>query len=351
MPKVKVTLVATTMEGRSLEDPHIKIEVREMMAGTDQLVANVTLDNFNGSATFALDLEDASQPLWQMTADFSLFDAGHSFSFFPATNSNPTWTMQAARLPDKWKPDFTPRAALASPRFDALKASLAASKSVDLKNGEVIGDLLAKYDELASPAAVLAKAALLNLFAVLSEELDPEQTSIPTNKIPWFSYVQQIVRLDQERFVAEVEGGLFESVSDIVNQLGGKYAGQGYSTEPPADFILHYPNIPAQYGGNGIKRPANMVQMVTLKKRYKQGDVQLTVSFFRFPDGRTVHLLDCDMDEHDNVVAHSFDLLAHLLEHTGTNPIYMHEFIEEDSAMSNGGIATIDLGYTLEALA
>jgi hypothetical protein len=259
--------------------------------------------------------------------------------------------LQAARLPDKWTPDFTPLAGLASPKFDAFKARLAVSNSVDLKNGEMIGDLQANYDALASPAAVLAKAALLNLYAVLIEELDPEQTWIQKQDVPWFSYVQKIVRLDQERFVAEVDPGLFESVNDILNELGGKYAGQGYSTEPPADFILHYPNIPAQYGGNGIKRPVSMVQMITLKKRYKQGDVQLTVSFFRFPDGSTVHLLDCDMDEHDNIVGHSFDLLEHLLEHTGTNPIYMHEFIEEDSAMNNGGIATIDLGYTLDSIA
>jgi hypothetical protein len=351
MPKVTVTLIATTMEGEDLQDPSIKIEIREMMAGTDNVLATVTLNDFDGSATFAVELEEAEQPVWQMTADFSLYDAGHAFSFFPATNSNPTWTAQAARLPNKWTPDFTLLADLASPRFDALKTRLAVSNSVDLKNGDVIGDLQANYDTLASAAAVLAKAALLNLYAVLIEEVDPEQTTIQGKDIPWFSYVQKIVRLDQERFVAEVNPGLFESVSDILNGLGGKYAGQGYSTDPPADFILHYPNIPAQYGGNGLKRPVSLVQMITLKKRYRQGDVQLTVSFFRFPDGNTVHLLDCDMDEHENIVGHSFDLLTHLIENSGTNPIYMHEFIEADSAQNNDGIATIDLGYTLKSLA
>jgi len=41
------------------------------------------------------------------------------------------------------------------------------------------------------------------------------------------------------------------------------------SMEPEADFALHYPNIPARYDC-----PANLAEpMVTVKKRYEQGDV------------------------------------------------------------------------------
>ncbi len=351
MPKITVTLIATTMEGEALQDPSVKIEIREIGAGTDRVVANFTLKRFQW-------VEDVCGGLGGGSAAGVADDGGFYFvrrrthvSFFPATKPNPTWPVQAARLPNKWTPDFTLLADLASPRFDELKKTVQVSDSVDLKNGDKVGDLQANYDALTSAAAVLAKAALLNLYAVLIEEVDPEQTKIQGKDIPWFSYVQKIVRLDQERFVSEVNPGLFESVSDILNELGGKYAGQGYSTDPPADFILHYPNIPVQYGGNGLKRPVSLVQMITLKKRYRQGDVQLTVSFFRFPDGNTVHLLDCDMDEHENIVGHSFDLLRHLIEQSGTNPIYMHEFIEADSAQNNGGKATIDMGYTLKSLA
>ncbi len=338
------------MEGQPLHDPAVLIEIREIGSGVDQVVDRVTINQFAGSQTFAVELEDEAQPLWQMTADFSLFDGGHAFSFFPAVNPRPVWPVRAARLPNRWSPLFTPLKALPSPRFDPLNAVIAVSQAVDLKNGEAVGDLNNVYDLLNSPAAILAKSALLNIYAVLIEELDPE-ASQQGQSVPWFSYVRKIVRLDQERFVAEVDSGLFENVNSILNQLGGKYAGQGYSTEPAADFPLHYPNIPPQYGGNGIKKPVSLVQIITLKKRYRQGDVQLTVSFFRFQDGTTVHLLDCDMDEHDNIVGHSFDLLRHLLENTGTNPIYMHEFIEEDSALNNGGVATVDLGYTLQPLA
>jgi hypothetical protein len=286
MPQVTVQLLATTLEGQRLRDPSVRIQVNQSNGGSNQVVANVVLNNFDGAASFSVELEDNAQPLWQMIADFSLFDAGHSFSFFPATNQTPTWTMRAARLPGKWTPHFTDLAGLSSPRFDALKACIAASNSVDLKNGETVGDLHAKYDELMSPAATLAKAALLNLYAVLIEESDPEQTAIQGHAVPWFSYVRKFVRLDQERFVAEVDPGLFESVNEILNQLGGKYARQGYSTEPPADFPLHYPNIPTQYGGNGVRRPDNLVQIITLKKEIPPGRCT-THSIFLSIRGRT----------------------------------------------------------------
>lgn len=347
MQTATVTLIAKTMSGEELLDPNVTVEVWETGFGSDRKISVISLGSFDGSVTFPIDFDDETQPAWRLVADFTLYDAGHVFSFFPVSESHPVWNVTAARLPDKWKPAFTPLADLQSPRFDPLKNVLNASNDVDLKNGEVIGDLKAKYDALVSVPETLAKAALLNLYAVLLEELDPEAKRMTGNDVPWFNYVRKLVRLDQERFVAEVEPDLMESVTGIVNGLGGLYARQGYSTEPPADFILHYPNIPSDYGGNGMKRPANMVTMTTLKKRYRQGDVQFTVSFFRFPDGSTVHLLDCDMDEHDNIVGHSFDLLRHLFEQAGTNPIYMHEFIEADSADNNGGRATIDLGYTL----
>ena len=60
-----------------------------------------------------------------------------------------------------------------------------------------------------------------------------------------------------------------------------------------------------------------------------------------------VHLLDCDMDEHRNIVLHSFDIVNHLIT-GGTNPISMREYIVRDSEeAAQDGIAKIDLGYQL----
>jgi hypothetical protein len=79
---------------------------------------------------------------------------------------------------------------------------------------------------------------------------------------------------------------------------------------------------------------------------YEQGNVQLTVSFLRV-EGVAVHLLDCDMDEHLNLINHGFEVIKHLFN-GGTSPIAMHEYIVRDSAQNSPGvIATIDLGYIL----
>jgi hypothetical protein len=149
------------------------------------------------------------------------------------------------------------------------------------------------------------------------------------------------VRLDQERFLAEVDPALFENVQTIVNELSSTYKAKGFFTEPPADLPLHIPNIPTKYHSD-----ANLVQILTLKKDYEQGNVQLTVSFLRV-NGVAVHLLDCDMDEHRNIVLHSFDIVNHMIN-GGTNPISMHEYIVRDSAQTDSnGNSSIDLGYKL----
>ena len=239
-----------------------------------------------------------------------------------------------ARLPNKWTPQFIPLDALPSPRFDPFRKVLAASKSVDLKYGPPVGDLGQNYDTLTNGAQILGKTALLNLFAVLSDEQDPESSPA----VPWFSYVRKIVRIDQERFIAEVDPGLSEDVQTILRKLNSTYKSQGYFTESPA---LHTANIPPQYD---IEHNL-MIPMITVKKMYEQGRVQLTLAALSTPGG-VVHLLDCEMDEHVNIVEHGFDLVKHLIN-GGTSPIAMHEYIVEDSAQQANGIATIDLGYRL----
>ncbi len=207
------------------------------------------------------------------------------------------------------------------------------SNSVDLKNGPRVGDLGQNYDTLTDGAQILGKTALLNLFAVLSDEQDPESSP----SVPWFNYVHKIVRIDQERFLAEVDSTMFENVQTILRKLNSTYKDQGWFTESPA---LHKVNIPREY-----ESEHNLMDIITVKKAYEQGNVQLTLSFLNTPGG-VVHLLDCDMDEHANIALHAFDLVKHW-ESGGTKPIAMHEYVVEDSAQQANGIATIDLGYRL----
>ena len=330
---INITLIAKTMEGLDAIDPELTIDIVEV-SGLEQPVAHQVINGFNGRVVLQVPEPDTF-PTWQVTATFSRFDAGAAFMFQPRGNSNPSHLFQVARLPDKWTPEFSPFAALAAPRFDPFKKIVTVSNNVDLKNGPAVGDLCARYDALNGIPQTLAKTALLNLFAVLTDEIDP------IGRVPWFSYVQKFVRLDQERFIAEVAPSLFENVQTIINELASTYQAQGYFTEPAADLPLHIPNIPQTYDSAN-----NLVKIITLKKDYEQGNVQLTVSFLRV-NGVAVHLLDCDMDENRNIILHSFDLIKHLVN-GGTSPISMHEYIVEDSAQhSVNGISTIDVGYEL----
>lgn len=333
MAKVEILIHAKTMEGLGAEDPKVTVDVFETTP-MQKSVGRAVISNFDTQAIVDLDMPD-DFPTWQVNVSFSRFDAVSGFFFQPRGNASPAFLVKLSRLPGKWSPQFTAFKKLASPRFDVFRTIVGVSGDVDLKKGPAVGDLKANYDALGAAAQIQGKMALLNLYAVLSDERDP------IGLVPWISYVKEIVRIDQERFVAEVDPELFENVSTIVKNLSGVFAGQGYSTEPALDFQLHLGNIPPRYDVQN-----NVQQMVTVKKKYNQGDVQLTCFFLKV-NGEPVHLLDCDMDEHDNIVAHGFDLVKHLFN-GGTSPIAMHEYIEEDSALAAPDhVATVDLGYQL----
>lgn len=332
--KVRIGISAKTMEGLPASDPEVRITIMEATLPNEE-VASVTLKNFNGSSIVEISAPENTFPTWQVNASFSRYDGGTGFFFMPRGNANPSHEFLVSRLPDKWNPAFAKLTDLPSPRFDRFKQVVGLSTEVDLKNGPSIGDLNSRYDAVAGTPQVLAKTALLNLYAVLSDEVDP------VANVPWFSYVKRFVRLDQERFLAEVDPALFEDVQTIVNELSSTYRAKGFFTEPPADLPLHIPNIPTKYHSD-----ANLVQILTLKKDYQQGNVQLTVSFLRV-NGVAIHLLDCDMDEHRNIVLHGFDIVDHMIT-GGTNPISMHEYIMRAAAQTaSNGIADINLGYQL----
>lgn len=329
---INITLTAKTMEGLGAVDPEVTVEISEVTP-INRPVARTPISNFDTTATLEIPVPDGF-PTWQVNVTFSRFDVVSGFLFQPRANTPQRYEVQVARLPNKWRPEFTPLGALPSPRFDPFKKVLAVSNGVDLKQGPAVGDLGKSYDTLDNGSQILAKTALLNLFAVLSDERDPESSP----SVPWFSYVRKIVRIDQERFIAEVDPALYENVQTILRKLNSTYTAQGYFTESPA---LHTANIPLQYD---IEHNL-LIPMITVKKKYEQGNLQLTLAALSTPNG-VVHLLDCDMDEHANIVEHGFDLIEHVFN-GGTSPIAMHEYILEDSAQQAHGIATVDLGYRL----
>lgn len=329
MPDWIAITTPKTMEGLGAADPEVTFQVNEV-SPIERQVARKSIKNFNTAVTGKVPSPDGF-PTWNVNLAFSRFDAVSGFFLLPRSSPSKQYEVKVARLPGKWTPQFTLLDALPLPRFDPFKKVLAVSKKVDMKEGPRVGDLGKKDDELADGAQALAKAALLNFFAVLSDEQDP------IGEVPWFSYVREIVRMDRERFLVEVDPILFESVQTILIKLSSTYKEQGYFTESPA---LHYANIPARYHSD-----RNLREIITVKKKYEQGNVQLTVSYLNTPRC-VVHLLDCDMDEHANIVEHGFDIIKHLIN-GGTSPIAMHDYIVRDSAQKAGGVATIDLGYKL----
>jgi hypothetical protein len=332
---VTLTITVKAMEGLAATDPQLIVDIVQTEP-LEQPVAHQVFANFAGQVVVELPDPDGF-PVWQVTVSLSRFDAGSGFLFEPKGEPKKSYNFNAVRLPNKWTPQFTQLAALPATRFSPFSQVVAVSNSVDLKTdpNQNFFDLKAKYDTLAGTAQVLAKTALLNLYSVLTDEVDPIANT------PWFRYVRKIVRIDQERFIAEVDAAMFENVQSILEHLNDTFAAQGYFSEPAADLALHTPNIPAAYNPG-----ANLQQMITVKKDYEQGNLQLTLSFLRV-NGVAVHLLDCDMDENRNIILHGFDLIKHLVD-GGTNPIFIHEYIVEDSAQqSPSRLSTVDLGYTL----
>lgn len=331
---VSITFAATTMEGLSARDVKVIVDIIQIVPDRQALHHEVIRD-FDGSATIVFPMPDGF-PTWQVNITFSRYAVVSGFLFQPRGNPSPSWKMELVRRPDAWTPEFAPLAALDPVRFTAFSTVIGASTAVDLKtNPNVVFNLNAEYDTLVGSPEILAKTALLNLFAVCSDEIDP------LGNHPWFKHVRKIVRIDQERFIAEVDSEILENVVTIVNELNGAFKNQGYFTEADGGRGSHLVNIPQLYNPG-----ANLRDMNTLKKNFQQGNLQLTVSFL-VVDGVVIHLLDCDLDEHANLVLHGLDVLAHLFN-GGTNPVFMHEYIVRDSAQSSpGDIATIDLGYHL----
>jgi hypothetical protein len=164
--------------------------------------------------------------------------------------------------------------------------------------------------------------ALLNLFVVLNTQKDPVSTK------SWFSFVKRILVIDQERFVAIVRSGMFNSIDRITKKMQD-FQKQGFFR---GDVSLHLDNIPSEYQ---LTAP-----MISVKRTYEQGNVQFTMAKARNQQGDCI-LLDCDMDENSNLFLHAADFFKHLIT-GGTNPIDIHEFIVNRQE-------GVDLGYELHA--
>jgi len=313
----KFTLDLTTVEGTPAQEPDCFVSFMRTDGSTAAQARSVA---FPGPRTFIVPAFPQEKNLICLIKP-SLYQVVQSGFFNPTGEIRQSVT--AIRLADKWTPEFLPLEQLPTPRFTPFLDIVDKSTTVDVKHGRDLGNLADAFDELGGNQERLAKMALLNLYAVLSDEKDP------IGATSWFKFVQQFVRIDQERFVAETDPELFTIVKTILDNLSA-FSGRGFFTELSA--AQHLENFPERY-----KITADLI---TVKVRYEQGNLQLTMAQAS-SGGKAVTLLDCDMDEHSNLIEHLGDLFIHPFT-GGTSPVDMHEYIKHHDP-------EVELGYDLAA--
>ena len=320
-----LSLNIRTAEGAPIPDGPFTVNIKQDGRDWKRISDNISA----GQITASIPLPNSPAFLtWEFLAD--RFHPHEGEIFMPQEGSTEQFTATLFRIPGSWTPRFIPLSRLVSPRFDHFREVIASSNNVDLKTGGVLGDLNSTFDSLEGEQAVLGKMALLNLHSVLTDEQDP------IAQCAWFDHVKRIVRLDQERFIAEVDADLYENVQTIIRHMD-TWKAKGYFLE--ASSCLHNGNIPASY-------PPPAEDTISVKWHYQQGNLQLTMTFIR-DAGRAVHILDCDLDEHANIVLHAADIGKHDFTH-GTAPVEMFDYISLHSAAKQADhISRCDLGYLL----
>jgi len=254
----------------------------------------------------------------------SLYKFIQSEFFTLKENEIHTSKIMLIRDPGKWLPQFALWKSLSDNRFLPLKTVLERSV-VKTKHSPDVGKFTDEgFDNPpAGTQVMMAKMALLNLYAVLTD------TKEPVNKTaPWFSFVQQILVIDRERFIALVDPQLWDIINTIKNDIGS------FDTFFPGETGLHLDNIPSGYTVQG--------EMISVKSHYEQGNLQFTMANVVNGQNQKSVLLDCDMDEHSNVILHLGDVFFRHPFTGGTDPVDIHEFI----VFHDRGV---NLGYTLTA--
>ncbi len=223
------------------------------------------------------------------------------------------------RKPSGWKAKFENWNDLGN-EFDRLKSVLQRSPDIKLLGGNSLGSLTDDgYNGLSTTDSVVAKTCLLNLYIKMSEDVEPVG-----GEYPWFKFVQRILSIGRERFIAVVDDEMF----DLVDQISKN--SDDFDDYNGADSVLHHKNFPS---GHAI------LQIASIKSDEDYGNVQLTTAKVVTPSGQNTTLLDVDIDENGRLLPHFFDLIKHKFN-GGTHPYEIHEYLVKTYPDTS-------LGYTL----
>jgi hypothetical protein len=233
--------------------------------------------------------------------------------YFTLLTSAPgTIEARAMRLPKQWGVRFTAWNQL-SADFTPIKTVLENS-NVKVIKGEKLGKFAEnKYDAVSAEKTVLAKTALLNLFAKMS--VLPE----PVGEMrPWFSFVDRILAVDKERFYAVVDGEMGEIVKHVKANL------HKFKTYESVVADNHFEKLQETLPEFRIIRS----KMFSVKTDDRNGNLQLTMAPARdLATGADALLLDADIDENGNLLKHLIDVLFVHPFNGGTHPFDIHEYL------------------------
>lgn len=230
-----------------------------------------------------------------------------AFTLFDGETIARNFTM--IRRPDKWEARFDEWNQLPN-EIAPLKRILEASTNVRLKGGKVLGRFAEDiYDKIGDDSKLnLAKTALLNLFTKLS------MTKEPTGAHEvWFSFVEKILEIGRERFIALVDPRMGVIVRNIKDHIGDF---PEYKNTPAKN---HFGNMPAGY-------QVSKSRMFSIKSNEDKGNLQLTMAPALDPDGQEVLILDADIDEEGELLPHIKTLFLHKFN-GGTHPFDIHEYL------------------------
>jgi hypothetical protein len=318
---LQVTLDLRDVSGRSLRDPETFFTFRRL-SDNRQIADQLQVELTGAAPVFHLPVATGEVVVCEV--DPRRFRFVNSPVFFRSPGPPITKQSLLFREPKEWRPQFTRWNDLPA-SFAALKRVLGDSPSVTLfKDVEPLAALLVEsvYDTMSGEDITLAKTALLNSYFRLSRTFEPVSAAQT-----WFSFVRRVLAIGRERFLAFVDPDMETLVRQIhthIDQFRADYE------RTPAEN--HRGNVPAVLQGR-------ISSMVSIKSTERKGNLQLTLTHLSGPDEV---LLDTDIDENGDLLAHFLDLFKHKIT-GGTHPHDIHELLVHQDGQTPG----FDLGYRL----
>jgi hypothetical protein len=320
---LQVTLELRDVSDRLIRDPETFFTFRRV-SDRRQIGDQLALELTGSAAAFNLPVGTGEIAVCEI--DPKRYRFAHSPVFFLTPGPPITKSTQLFREPKEWTPGFTRWSSL-SPAFADLKRVLEQSPDVTLfRDDRVIAPRLVEgaYDGMSGDDVALAKTALLNTHYRLSTTREPV-----AGERTWFSFLSRMVAIGRERFLAFVVPEMETLVRQIhagIDEFRGDYE------RTPAEN--HRGNVPSEMQGR-------ITSMISIKSSHSKGNFQLTLTHLSGPDEV---LLDVDIDENGELLAHTADLFKHKIT-GGTHPHDIHELLVHEARMRE--LTGFDLGYRL----